>query len=114
MIAFPVATPVTSPVELTVAIAILLELQVTFLFVAFAGAMVAVNCEVPPTLTEAVIGVTDTPVTVTLFVPTVTTEVAVFKPSAVVAVMVAFPADTPVTKPVEVTVAIAGPLVLHN
>ena len=65
----PEATPVTSPVELTVAIAELLVLQVTLLLVALEGATVAVNCCVPATFTEAVVGLTDTPVTAILLPP---------------------------------------------
>ena len=44
MVAVPTDTPVTSPVALTVATAVLLLLQVTFWFVAFAGAIDEVNC----------------------------------------------------------------------
>ena len=43
IVAVPSVTPVTSPVELTVAIAVLLLLHVTFLFVALLGATVAVT-----------------------------------------------------------------------
>ena len=73
--------------------------------VAFAGAIVAANCWVPPIRIEAVVGDTLTPVT--RIGLTVMTEVAVKLPSAVVTVMVPVPTDTPVTRPVELTVATA-------
>ena len=105
MVAVPTETPVTSPVALTVATAVLLLLQVTLWFVAFAGAMVELSCCVPPIKIEAVVGLTVTPVT--RIGLTVMTEVAVKLPSAVVTVIVAVPTDTPVTRPVELTVATA-------
>ena len=43
IVAEPLDNPVTKPVELTVAIVVLDDAHVTFLFVAFEGAMVAVN-----------------------------------------------------------------------
>ena len=105
MVALPAATPVTSPVELTVAIEALLVFQVTVLLVAFDGNTAAVSCCVPPTLIDVVVGLTDTPVTGTLAVDTVTALVAVKPPSWVVTVMVALPAATAVTSPEEFTVA---------
>ena len=81
MVQVPAATPVTTPVVLTVAIAELLVDQVTFLFVALDGVMVAVSCVVAPTFTDAEVGDTDTPVTATLPDPVVTvtlSKVAVF------------------------------------
>ena len=56
----------TIPAVLTVAIAVLLDDQVTFLLVAFEGATVAVNVVVAPATTLAVVGETVTPVTATL------------------------------------------------
>ena len=44
MVAVPAATPVTRPLLETVAAEVLLELQVTALFVAVEGATVTVNC----------------------------------------------------------------------
>ncbi len=79
--------------------------------VAFAGAIVEVNCCVPPIRIEAVVGLTVTPVTSIGL--TVITEVAVLEPSAVVTVMVAVPTDTPVTSPVALTVATAVLLLLQ-
>ncbi len=72
--------------------------------VAFAGAMVALSCCVPPINMDAVVGDTLTPVTKIGL--TVMTEVAVLAPSAVVTVMVAVPALRPVTNPLVLTVAI--------
>ena len=111
MVAVPTDTPVTSPLALTVATAVLLLLQVTFWFVAFAGVMVELSCCVPPIRTEAEVGDTLTPVTSIGL--TVMTEVAVLAPSAVVTVMVAVPTDTPVTRPVALTVATAVLLLLQ-
>ena len=112
-VAEPTVTPVTTPEVLTVAIPGLLETQVTVLFVAFAGATVAVSVAVPPTVTVAVGGVTLTPVTGTLMGVTVTTEEEVKPPLCVVAVTVAEPKATPVTTPDELTVTIAGLLEAH-
>ena len=105
IVAVPTDTPVTRPVALTVATAVLLLLQVTFWFVALAGVIVAVNCCVPPIKIEAVVGDTLTPVTSIGF--TEITLVAVLEPSCVVTVMVAVPTDTPVTSPLALTVATA-------
>ena len=65
MVADPAATAVTSPAVLTVAMAVLLDAQVTTVFVAFVGARVAVNCCVPPAVILAEVGLTVTPVTET-------------------------------------------------
>ena len=79
--------------------------------VAFAGAIVAESCSVPPINIDAVVGDTLTPVTRIGF--TVITEVAVRAPSAVVTVIVAVPTLTPVTSPVALTVATAVLLLLQ-
>ena len=63
IVTVPVPTPVTTPVLLTVATVVLVENQVTVLLEAFDGATVAVRAVVAPTATEAVVGVTDRPVT---------------------------------------------------
>ena len=65
----------------------------------------------PPINIEAVVGLTVTPVTKIGL--TVITDVAVLAPSAVVTVMVAVPTETPVTRPVALTVATAVLLLLH-
>ena len=77
IVAVPAATAVTKPLAFTLAIPLLLLLQLTFLFVALEGATVAVSCCVPPTLSVAEVGLTLTPVTGTLEVFTVTEHVAV-------------------------------------
>ena len=105
IVAVPAAIAVTKPVALTVAIAVLLDVQVTDLLLAFAGASVAVSCCVPPVLIDAVVGLIVTPVTAT--VAAVIAHVAVLLPSAVVTVIVAVPAPTAVTIPDAPTVATA-------
>ena len=102
IVAQPAATPVTRPDESTVANDVLLELQLTFLFVASDGSTVAVNWVVAPTSTETRIGDTLTLVTGIL---TVMEEVPVKLPSSVVTVIVAEPSATPVTIPDALTVA---------
>jgi hypothetical protein len=56
----------------------------------------------------------DTPVTPTVVALTVTVQVAVLLPSEVVTVIVAFPAATADTTPLDDTVATAGALLLHD
>src|SRR5687768_10866841 len=58
IVAVPTATAVTSPELFTVATEVLLDDQLTFLFVALAGATVAVSCWVVPTTFDAEVGVT--------------------------------------------------------
>ena len=113
MVAEPAATAVTSPDELTVATELLLVDQFTFLFEAFDGATVAVNCCVAPTFTVADVGDTVTPVTGTLVVVTVIALVAVLPWSTVVTVIVADPCATAVTNPLALTVATPPLLVVH-
>jgi hypothetical protein len=48
ILAVPAATAVMTPLEFTVAIAVLLDVHDTFLFVAFAGLIAAVRVAVPP------------------------------------------------------------------
>src|SRR5207302_686084 len=108
----PAATPLTSPVPFTLAIALLLDCQVTTRPVnvlPFASLGVAVGCTVLPAATPAVAGVTVTDATGT----GVTVMAAVpFWPS-LVAVIVAEPATFPVTSPVPVTVATDVLLLAH-
>jgi hypothetical protein len=113
MLALPADTAVTTPPD-TVAIAVLLLLHVTFLFVALAGATVAVSVSVLPTVMLVVVLFKVMPVTGTLAAVTVTVQVAVLLPSAVVTVMVALPADTAVTTPLNDTIATALLLLLHD
>ena len=99
MVAVPAARAVTTPELLTVATVVLLELQVTFLFVAVLGLTVAVKLSVPPTVNAALFLFSVTPVTGTVAAVTVTTQVAVLLPSTVVTVMVAVPAAFAVMRP---------------
>jgi hypothetical protein len=96
-----------------VALAVLLLDHVTFLFVALLGAMVATSVSVLPTAIVVDVLFSDTPVTGTVAVLMVTAHVAVLLPSCVVAVIVAVPADTPLTSPLADTVALAVLLLAH-
>src|SRR5439155_20771822 len=95
----PVATPVTSPLPLTLAIARLLDCHVIVRPVnglPFASFGVAVSCTVPPTGTLAVAGVTVTDATGTGV--TVTDAVPLW-PSLVAVIVTGPPAPAPVTSP---------------
>src|SRR2546421_10698783 len=112
IVADPAATPVTNPLSETVAAAPLLVAQVTtrpLRAVPFASFGVAVNWVVAPTVTPAAVGLTVTEATGTLV--TVMADVPLCP--ALVAVIVAEPAATPVTGPVPDTVATAPFLVAH-
>ena len=103
----PALTPLTMPLELTVAIAVSLEDHVTALFVALAGAIVAVNCMFSPTMMLLLGALTLIPVTriaCTLTV-TVASKFCSAKGQVVVTVMVAVPSPTARTRPPGVTVA---------
>ena len=66
----------------------------------------AVSCCVPPTSNVLVVGDTETPVTGTKAPEyTVTAQVAVKDPSVVVTTIFVVPAETAVTRPLELTVA---------
>jgi hypothetical protein len=105
IVAAPAATPVTRPPVLTVAIEVLLEVQLTFLLVALAGETVAVSCCVAFVAIDAEVGDTVTPVTGTVVAVTVIVDVAVLAPSCVVTVIVAVPAAIAETNPPVLTVA---------
>ncbi|MNM04180.1 hypothetical protein D3C81_141670 [compost metagenome] len=62
IVAVPSDSPVTAPLT-TDATVVLLELHITFLFVAFAGATVAYSVFLPPTVTSRLAGVRLTPLT---------------------------------------------------
>src|SRR2546425_8189742 len=112
MVAVPVATPVTSPPVDTVAIAGALDAQLTIRPLSglpFASSGVAVSWPHCPTWIPAVAGLTLTDATGTGF--TVTAALPVVP--SLVAVIVTAPAATPVTTPVEETVAVAGALDAH-
>src|SRR5256884_1336940 len=109
----PAATPLTSPLPFTLAIALLLDCQVTTRPVnglPFASLGVAVSCTVLPTATPAVAGVTVTDATGT----GVTVMAAVpFWPS-LVAVIVAEPAPLVVTSPPPVPAAAVVLFLAHR
>src|SRR6266550_3278171 len=108
----PAARPVTSPVPLTVASARLPLAQVIVRPVSTLPAesfVVAASCAVPPTNTLAEAGLIVTEATGTF--ATVTVAVP-FCPS-LVAVIVAVPAATAVTRPLADTVATPGTLLAH-
>jgi len=112
IVAEPAATPVTKPLALTVATAALPVAHVTvrpLRAVPFASFGVAVNWVVPPTVRLAVAGLTVTEATGTF----VTVTAAVPLCPSLVAVNVAEPVATPVTKPFAETVATAALLVPH-
>jgi hypothetical protein len=102
----PAATPVTSPVALTAATALLPLAQITARperVLPFASLGVAVSCTVCKTWMLAVAGLTVTDATGTWV--TVTAALPLFP--SLVAVMVAEPAAFPVTSPLALTVATA-------
>src|SRR2546427_1209496 len=106
IVADPAVPPLTSPVPVTVATAVLLDAQVTVRPVRvlpFASLRVAVSCTVWSVDTDAEAGVTATAATGTC------TTVMADVPLTVsdVAVIVAAPASFPVTSPLELTVAAA-------
>src|SRR5258708_5745890 len=108
----PGATPVTSPVDDTAATALLLVVHVTTRPVSPspAGSLgVAVSCPVAATPTVAVAGATITDAT-----GTTTVNAAVpLRPSLVAVRVTGPPAASPVTSPVDETVATAILLVVH-
>jgi hypothetical protein len=84
----------------------LLLVHVTFWFVAIAGAIVAISCSVSPANSDVDDLFRVTPVTAIAVADTVTSQVALYPPSDVVAVIVVFPAAIPLINP-EVTFATA-------
>jgi hypothetical protein len=102
IVAVPAATPLTSPLLLTVAMPVLPLAHVTVRPVSAVPAEsfgVAVSCTVCPTVRLAVAGATATAATGTA----VTVIAAVLLLPSLVAVMVAEPAATPVTRPLGFT-----------
>src|SRR5207249_1278841 len=103
----PTATPVTRPLAETVPTAPLPVVQVSarpLSTLPLASLRVAVSCTVPPTYMLGAVGLTVTDATGTI--ATVTPAVPLCP--SLIAVIVAAPAATPVTSPVEDTVATAG------
>jgi hypothetical protein len=113
MIALPGDTAVTKPFDDTVATDEALVLHVTFLLVALVGATVAIKVSVLLKPRSSVFLFKDTLVTFTTVEMTVTEQVAVLLPSAVVTVMVVLPAALAETTPLDVTDATAELLLLH-
>ncbi len=91
----PFAFAVTTP-SLTVATPVSLLLHITFLLLASLGSTVVVRPKIPPFSIVALVLFSVTPVTEVL---TVTSQVAVLPPSAVVALIVAVPFAFAVTMP---------------
>jgi hypothetical protein len=109
----PVASAVTTPLKETVATLVLSEDHVTMRPVStllLASTVVAVSCSVPPTIRFAVAGLT---VTVATGIG-MTVIVALPLLPSLVAVIVALPGITVVTRPVDDTVATDGSLELHT
>lgn len=109
MIVEPADTPVTTPNEFTVAIAVFAEDHVTDLLVALDGKTVAISCFIEPVFTVKAVGEIVTDATDTVIV---SVHVAVRLPLTVVARMIALPAEIAVTTPDELTIALAE-LELH-
>ena len=95
IVVVPAFNAVTTPLDTLATEELLLD-QVTFLFVALLGLIVAVNVIVSPSNSVAEDLSNETPAT---FAITVTLQVAVLPPSSVVTVIVVVPAFTAVTLP---------------
>src|SRR5207244_6989678 len=110
----PAPTPVTSPLDGTLATVEALDAHVTVRpgsEFPTESCGVAVNWTVPPTARLGVAGFTATEATGTATAVTVTVAVPLFP--SLVAVIVALPTATPATRPVAVTVATPPLLVAH-
>ena len=101
----PALIAVITPDWDTVATDGLLLVHITFLFVAFDGATVAVKVILSPLIISADVLSRRTPVTGTI---TVTSHVAVLMPSALATVIMVVPLSRPVTFPFWFTLAMAG------
>jgi hypothetical protein len=115
IVAVPTDTPITTPFA-TWAMAALLLLHVTFWFVALDGDIIAVKVSALPMESVVTVLLRAIPVTATPPPPlwtTVTSQVAVLLPSAVVTEMTAVPAEMPLTTPPAETETTAGALLLH-
>ena len=103
IIALPALLATTLPFSSTVATWELFDFQVTLLFVASSGKIVACNVLSFPTVKLISLASNFTPVTLTILgsssLKTVTSQVAVFPPSSVVTVITAFPSFLPVIFP---------------
>ena len=114
IVALPDDTPVTFPVVSTVATFVLLLVHSTSLFVALLGLIVATKLSLAPVTKFSAVLFKVTPVTDITGFFTVTLHVATLDPSFVFTVIVALPADTPVTFPVVSTVATFVLLLVHS
>ncbi|MNV92423.1 hypothetical protein D3C71_1870210 [compost metagenome] len=113
----PADFAVTTPAASTLATSLLLLVQMTVRFVAFAGATVAVSVPLPPVVRLSSVGFTLTPVAGTISGAgsvTVTIVSAVKPPSSVVTVILAVPAAFAVTMPLLSTLAISLSLLLQT
>lgn len=108
IVADPAALAVTVPSDDTVATEVLFDDHVTVLFVAFEGETEALSEYDWPGFNEIDLGDTDTPVTDTTALTTVTLQVAVLLPSTVVTVIVELPEVNALISPEDETVATAG------
>ena len=108
--AVPALTALTLPSASTVATEGSLDFQLTALYVASEGVIVALSCLVPPSSRTTTPSFRLTPVTDIVAALTVTLQVASFPPSAVVTVISAVPALTALTLPSASTVATEGSL----
>ena len=106
MVVVPSAAAVTRPLSLTVAMAVLLEDQVTVLSVALSGLTVAESWKVSCSVSASEVLFSVTEVTGMTFLETVTVHVAVLSPA--LAVMVVVPSANAVTRPLSLTVAMAA------
>jgi hypothetical protein len=106
MVVEPAATAVTSPELFTSAFPGIVEVQIIFLFVAFAGYIVGIN-EIIPGLAKKNELLSKTIADTATAGVTVTRQEAMKFPSVVLAVILAEPATPPITLPFEATDAIA-------
>jgi hypothetical protein len=115
MVAVPTDLPVITPFSSTVATEVFALDHVAALFVAFDGANIASRVAVAPKLSDKAVLFRLMPVTAIgdVIAFTVTLAVAVFPPSSVFTVIVAVPAELPVTTPTELTIATTVLLLDH-
>lgn len=107
IVAVPGATAVTNPVAFTVAIAFDELVHVTVVAAPPTAVTVAVSCDVVPTISAGSGEFTVTDCTAGCGVTVSATDPALVLSNDEVAVMVAFPGETPVTTPLADTVATA-------
>jgi len=109
IVQLPPLAAVTKPLADTFAFVASEVDQVTAWFVAFEGLTVAVSWLAPAIGRETLFLSRVTPLTDTTAAETVTEQLALLSPSAVVTVIVALPMATPLTRPFEETVALLEP-----